>query len=403
MVSKSKLKIAILLYKPIKMPPSGYEFLNLIMAHAFQKLEHEVKIFAIGKENNEIKIEKNLEEKIIKGTTYPEEGLTFSRLKDFFTLYVFGYRSSIKTLNNNENVIKELEKYAPDIIVVSSIQIGELAQKIKRQLKKTKVIVYTDSYELIKASFNSITYAKLPRILKTAIIALLKEKYVKYMFRLYKNLIKVGDIIVTPTEKDKMKISRRFKIKSDKIFVIPPILIKGLPKKVRKINKIKTITFIGVANYGPNIEAVNAIKEKIAPKLKDIKFLIVGKGWEKEKKENIEVLGEVKDLKAVFDKTDAFIAPIKSGAGMKTKIATYLDAGKPIIGTTVAFEGYNIKDKVNGIIEDNIEAMPNRISKFITNSDQISKIQRNSKKIANSFSEKSITKLWNEVLLNAFR
>ena len=384
----------------MKMPPSGYEFPILIMSRAFKSLGHQVKIFAISGTTGEVDVGGNIKERIIAGEIYPEEGFNFARIKDFFMLYLLGYRPSIKALNENENFINEVKSYNPDLIVVSSIQIGELAKKILRNVKKVKAIVYTDSYDLVEASFNRVIYGKMPSIAKKIITIILKEKYTKYMLKLYENLIKVGNVIVTPTEKDKGKICQKFGIETSRIFVIPPISISRIPKVYKKVKRIKTITFIGAANYGPNIEAVEIIKEKIAPKLKNIKFLIVGKGWKKEKQGNVEMLGEVKDLKTISDKTDAFIAPITSGAGMKTKIATYLEAGKPIIGTSVAFEGYGIKDKVNGIVEDNLENMYKRISGVINDEKIISKLQKNSKKLANVFSEENLIKQWKEVLNN---
>ncbi len=396
------MKIAILLYKPMAMPPSGYEFPTLLMARSFIKLGHRVKLFAVGKVETEVNIENGIKEAIIKGKTYPEKGFTFSRLKDFLVLYLLGYRPSITKLNENENFINKIKEYKPDLVVVSSIQIGQLARKIKRQLKGTKVISYTDSYDLVEASFNSIMYSKMPNIVKKIIIAMAKEKYTKYMLTLYKNLIKVGDVIVMPTEKDKEKIIQKFGTEKSKIFVIPPISIPRITKRYKKVKMIKTITFIGVADYGPNVEAVNVIKEKVAPKLKEIRFLIVGRGWKKEKQGNIDILGEVKDLKPIFNKTDAFIAPITSGAGMKTKIATYLEAGKPIIGTSVAFEGYGIEDSIGGIVEDNLDMIYERVYKFINNKKLILKLQTNSQKRVNSFSEENITKQWKKVLNNVY-
>lgn len=392
------MKIAILLYKPIEMPPTGYEFPILLMSRVFRKLGHQVKLFAIGEVTTEVSIEDGIKERIIIGETYLEKGFAIPRIKDFLVLYLFGYRPSIRKLNENENFINEVKEYGPDLIVVSSIQIEQLVRKIKKQLIKTKVIIYTDSYDLVAASFNNIIYSKIPNVAKKIITAMLKEKYAKYMLKLYENLIKKGDAIVTPTESDKKKIIKKFEIKSNKIFVIPPISIPRITKKYKRVKTIKTITFIGVAGYGPNIEAVDAIKEKIAPKLKEIRFLIVGKGWKKEKISNVKILGEVKDLNLIFDETDAFIAPITSGAGMKTKIATYLEARKPIIGTSVAFEGYMIKDRVNGIVENNLDNIYKRVYELNNNYKLIRKIQINSSNIAHNFSHKALELKWKATL-----
>ncbi len=395
-----KMKIAILSYKPIKGVPTGYSLPILTISNILTRIGHKVEIFSISDINKDEFVYKKIVQHHIKGAKYYESGFGLRRVIDFIYLFFFGYRPSIKKLSNNPGLIEAVKKYNPDLIIVSQApMLSDLAIKSLQELKKAKLIVYTDSFGLIEASFNTIKYAPVPNLVKTFLLNLLYKKYIGYMKTLYKNLLKHSTVIITPTSKDKYKILHDFQIKQKKIVVIPLITIKpkGAFKQIQ-INKIKTITFIGAADYGPNIEAVNAIKRKIAPRLKNIRFIIVGKGWKKEKNDNVEVLGEVKNLKPIFDKTDAFIAPITTGVGMKTKIATYLEAGKPIIGTSVAFEGYGIKDKVNGIVENQVEKTYKRIEELNKNPKLIKAIQKNMRLLAKAFSEEALTEKWRVVI-----
>jgi glycosyltransferase involved in cell wall biosynthesis len=57
--------------------------------------------------------------------------------------------------------------------------------------------------------------------------------------------------------------------------------------------------------------------------------------------DRVEVVGGVDDLGKWYRRARFAVAPIFDGSGMKTKVAEALMHGKRIIGTSVAFEGYD--------------------------------------------------------------
>ncbi|MGC8680357.1 MAG: glycosyltransferase family 4 protein, partial [Candidatus Micrarchaeia archaeon] len=135
-----------------------------------------------------------------------------------------------------------------------------------------------------------------------------------------------------------------------------------------------------------------------APKLKNIEFIIVGKGCRPEIDGNVHILGEVKNIDYVMKKADAFIAPLISGKGLKTKILTYFEYKKPVIGTSLAFRGYNVKNRVNCIIEDNVDKFYLRIDELNEDPRLIKRIQSNMDEVLLDFSEKELKKKMNSVL-----
>ena len=54
---------------------------------------------------------------------------------------------------------------------------------------------------------------------------------------------------------------------------------------------------------------------------------------------NVEVLGWVADLDALFGQVRLSVAPLRYGAGFKGKVATSLAHGVPVVGTAIALEG----------------------------------------------------------------
>ena len=74
---------------------------------------------------------------------------------------------------------------------------------------------------------------------------------------------------------------------------------------------------------------------------------IVGRGMSKLQEESpalreIEVVSDAPDLLPHLQDADIVVLPIFSGSGMKVKTCESLMYGKNIVGTTEAFEGYDI-------------------------------------------------------------
>ena len=60
--------------------------------------------------------------------------------------------------------------------------------------------------------------------------------------------------------------------------------------------------------------------------------------------EKVHIVGFTESLTEYYRRSRFIISPIFYGSGMKTKTAEALSYGKNIVGTTEAFEGYDIDD-----------------------------------------------------------
>lgn len=58
----------------------------------------------------------------------------------------------------------------------------------------------------------------------------------------------------------------------------------------------------------------------------------------------VQLAGYVTDLDAFYDRVDAVVAPMVMGSGLKMKVGEALAMGKPVIGTRIAFEGFDTSD-----------------------------------------------------------
>ncbi len=106
-----------------------------------------------------------------------------------------------------------------------------------------------------------------------------------------------------------------------------------------------TFCFYGVWSRKENLSGLLWFVDNVLPYLKSrLHFFLIGSGLEKKMAERLagkgfEVLGFVEDPIKIIARTQALIAPLFKGAGVKVKVIDALSIGTSVIGTEVAFEG----------------------------------------------------------------
>jgi GT2 family glycosyltransferase/glycosyltransferase involved in cell wall biosynthesis len=111
--------------------------------------------------------------------------------------------------------------------------------------------------------------------------------------------------------------------------------------------------FIGSFQHTPNIDAVLFFVQEIYPllsdHLEDAKFYIIGDKAPPEivalANEKIIVTGLQKDARPFFDSVRLSVAPLRFGAGVKGKINQSMAFGVPVVATSVAVEGTELRDR----------------------------------------------------------
>jgi glycosyltransferase involved in cell wall biosynthesis len=120
------------------------------------------------------------------------------------------------------------------------------------------------------------------------------------------------------------------------------------------------IMFSGVMDYEPNITAVNYFCSSIFPRIRQkipaARFVIVGKDPEPEVRRlegsipGVTVTGFVDDIRESFDNSLIYVAPIRSGAGMKNKILEAWAMEKPVVATSMSCDGIDVSPGRNILI-----------------------------------------------------
>ncbi len=133
------------------------------------------------------------------------------------------------------------------------------------------------------------------------------------------------------------------------------------------------VLFFGTLKYRPNLEAMEYIVRRLAPRLKEkapaLRFYIAGGGsYPGELPDSVRHLGFVPfdpDLCRWLYASDICIAPLWKGVGVLTKVVDMLSAAKPTVLTEVAVAGIReLEDGVNCLVgkdEASFEAAVERL------------------------------------------
>lgn len=121
-----------------------------------------------------------------------------------------------------------------------------------------------------------------------------------------------------------------------------------------------TAVFLGGLDYSPNLVAVRWWRDHVAPILAargfDVRLSVVGFADSQHRQEfarsKVELLGYATDLRDSLSRHRMFVAPIQSGAGVKTKVLDAMSVGLPVLGTSLAVAGIGVADGLSALVAD---------------------------------------------------
>jgi glycosyltransferase involved in cell wall biosynthesis len=225
--------------------------------------------------------------------------------------------------------------------------------------------------------------------------------------------IKFSDVIIVVSELEGKFIQTEYKAPRTKIFIIPNAIemkrnyyseeeLSELRKKLRAENKV-VVTFVGDLKMIQNKDATQYIVTELAPffleEKKNVVFLVIGRGEENFKctLPNVIFTGFVEELLPYLEISDICIAPYRVGAGVKTKILTYIALGKPILTTPIGVEGVEVY-KLDSIVVTDIAHFPNTLQKTLDRLNDLKQKARKNVEIAKSMYAMDITAHLEKVL-----
>jgi|GEM_PF-635182 len=244
------------------------------------------------------------------------------------------------SFNNSflEILFARIAKEGVNYIFLDSTLFGVIAKKIKLKFPSIKIITYSHNVELT-SSWHAIRYEFSFKKIYTLIFSFINEKY----------SIKYSDYLIGISSYDDKIYKRIYNRNFDSII---PVTIEDKNNIVneqfgKNENDRLQILFVGSYFY-PNIHGIKWFIDNVIDNI-DADLIIVGSGMGVLEKtypnhEKVQFYDFVKDLGEYYIKSHIVISPIFIGSGMKVKVAEALMFGKIIVGTHLAFQGYNIDE-----------------------------------------------------------
>ncbi len=237
------------------------------------------------------------------------------------------------TTENIQQAILQIKNEKINQVFVDGSNLGGFVKKLKRIIPNIEVITYFHNAE-VRFFMGSLRQQKTLRSLAVLAVNYLAEK----------KTVGYSDKIICISERDSGLLKKIYGRQATHVSSMA--LQDKMPANFSECAKIrpeKFALFVGGSYYG-NRAGISWFVQHVVPRI-HMKICIVGRGFEAYRAEleiegKVQVVGEVDNLAAWYQKAHFVIAPIFDGSGMKTKVAEALMFGKKIIGTPEAFSGY---------------------------------------------------------------
>ncbi|NAS19306.1 glycosyltransferase [Clostridium butyricum] len=290
-----------------------------------------------------------------------------------FQVSLYYSKSTQKKINN---IIKE---YKPDIVICDMARTAEYFKHLDDK-KYNKILDMDDLlskryYRQIESrtiSLNSIGALanKLPKILQNLIknplvMKSIMFKEAKLLSKYEINISKYYRSIVFVSPIEAKEFNKKIH-KNKSIDITIGVDYDYFSEKVIKNKKSNYVVFLGNMNVAHNRDSVNNFLENIFPHiLKEYPnciFRVVGKCNENyknilKKYKNVEVTGEVDDIRKHVQDCAVSVAPLLYGTGIKTKILETMAMGVSVITNDIGNEGIGLENNKQIIIEKNLDKM----------------------------------------------
>jgi glycosyltransferase involved in cell wall biosynthesis len=196
------------------------------------------------------------------------------------------------------------------------------------------------------------------------------------IFRYEQKLYSSASELWVLSEKDRRLLTSLFMVNSEKVVVKPPqasSFVSQVKRRSEKIEK-KSLLFWAAMERPENEQAVLTFVEKCFKKIiqqdREFKLYIVGSNPSKKVLalacKQITITGFIEDPSDFFEKAAIGIVPLLEGGGIKLKTLEMLEAGLPVVATSIGAEGIVSMDK-KLIVSDNFEDWFEMLTKKFNN------------------------------------
>jgi glycosyltransferase involved in cell wall biosynthesis len=241
-----------------------------------------------------------------------------------------------------------IERDAPDLVFVH--RLPAMLALLKSRIRGAKIFFDLDDVE------DRFLYR---RIVDPPVSAG-KLAYLMHMpalMRSERKAIALSDLTFVCSNNDKKYLSRFADAK--KICVVPNTV--DVPDVPPGVVSARTILYVGTFRYPPNVDAAERLITDIFPMIRsavgDARLLIAGIGNEnipsrRSNPANVEFLGFVPDLDALYRQSRVVCCPLLVGGGTRIKLIEAAAHARPMVSTHLGAEGLEFRDEKEILLRD---------------------------------------------------
>jgi glycosyltransferase involved in cell wall biosynthesis len=180
-----------------------------------------------------------------------------------------------------------------------------------------------------------------------------------------------------------------------------------------RTRETESLLFVGTFSHRPNREAAFWLVEEIFPLVLQrrprSKLYIVGSNPPSELKQiasnmpRVEILGFVDDVVGYLRKASVFVAPLRSGGGVKVKILHAMGQGIPVVTTKVGVEGIEGMNSETALVGDTAQRLAGHICALLENQTLADLIGKNGwEAMRDGYSWEKVVKSLEKIYLNVW-
>jgi glycosyltransferase involved in cell wall biosynthesis len=242
------------------------------------------------------------------------------------------------------HINRDAQRYIQEMTTSGKIDVAYLVftatGEYARSVNRSKSLVVVDTQEIETRKYGMLLRAKLGLVkwLHAKITYRREKKYEKRLFEFVD-----GVVVISPQEKE--FVSNLCEQRNIKI--VSSMIDTGKFDTLNVNAESNSLLFFGSFGHSPNVDAMSWFCTKVYPLIRrrvpDVLLNIVGTqsiemvGYLAG--EQINVIGEVDDLKAWIAKATVVVSPIVSGGGSRIKNLETMAMGKALVTTTLGAEG----------------------------------------------------------------
>lgn len=232
----------------------------------------------------------------------------------------------------------ELEGSSYDGVLIARPEVAERClDPIKRHAPHARLLYYTHDLHHLRMERQ--------RQLDPSSVS---ESAVAAMRSLEKEVTDVVDGVLYLSEAERQEAEQRLAPRG-RGFLLPPVVESAAGEK--GFGQRSGVVFIGGFGHPPNTDAVLWFAAEVMPRLRElgagITFHVVGANPPAEVRKlagpDLEIHGYLPDLEPFLGDRRVAVAPLRYGAGVKGKMLTAMAAGLPVVATSVAAEGLELR------------------------------------------------------------